>query len=462
MLRCDPYGIRSLYIARVPDGWAASTDFDVLLSLLDEPRVDEETFVDFVAFRHALDVERTPVRGIRRVPPGSVVALTTDGPEVLSAYEPPPTRLIDGRESHQIVREFWDLLVEATADRLRGSDDVVLLLSGGVDSTALAAAAVEVCEPRRIRAVTFSCVEHFDDPEPAVARRTARHLGIDWQVVEIGRRPPFAPWRPGPRGLPVPPASSTSRRLHELTAGATVLYGWGGDLVTRGDDRHWPSRLRSGSWLRAAEDALRTMVLHGRRPGFRASKKRDIAPPDVGHLPLADRFRGVLRQRADRVAAVERGWRRGVDRLHAPVYPSAFELLQPNGAYTFPYFDNRLVEWAVGVPTAPWFIDKEVIRAALRGRVPDTVRLRPKTPVAGAIRFDVEPRDREAFEAVLATEEVSHWLDVEACRELLGRETIGVSMAGMLSRAISGARVVAEVTEYDDPLSSTRRPWELP
>jgi asparagine synthase (glutamine-hydrolysing) len=46
----------------------------------------------------------------------------------------------------------------------------------------------------------------------------------------------------------------------------------------------------------------------------------------------------------------------------------------------FPYFDLRLVEYVWSVPAFPWRSGKQLLREAMRGRLPETVRLRPKTP----------------------------------------------------------------------------------
>jgi asparagine synthase (glutamine-hydrolysing) len=44
-----------------------------------------------------------------------------------------------------------------------------------------------------------------------------------------------------------------------------------------------------------------------------------------------------------------------------------------------PLFDVRLVEYALTIPSLPWCLDKALVRDTLKGRIPDRVRLRPKT-----------------------------------------------------------------------------------
>ena len=47
-----------------------------------------------------------------------------------------------------------------------------------------------------------------------------------------------------------------------------------------------------------------------------------------------------------------------------------------------PLLDLRLVEFCLSLPPQPWCVKKHILRAAMRGVLPEPVRLRPKTPLA--------------------------------------------------------------------------------
>ncbi|HEV2474843.1 MAG TPA: asparagine synthase-related protein, partial [Chthonomonadales bacterium] len=51
--------------------------------------------------------------------------------------------------------------------------------------------------------------------------------------------------------------------------------------------------------------------------------------------------------------------------------------------FRHPFFDLRLLRFLLAVPAVPWCRHKQLIRAALRGLIPEAVRLRPKTPLNG-------------------------------------------------------------------------------
>jgi len=44
--------------------------------------------------------------------------------------------------------------------------------------------------------------------------------------------------------------------------------------------------------------------------------------------------------------------------------------------------DVRLVRFLLALPPLPWCADKELLRVAMRGLLPEEVRLRPKSPLA--------------------------------------------------------------------------------
>jgi asparagine synthase (glutamine-hydrolysing) len=48
-----------------------------------------------------------------------------------------------------------------------------------------------------------------------------------------------------------------------------------------------------------------------------------------------------------------------------------------------PYMDLRMVRYLLSIPPIPWCSNKHLLRAATKGVLPDVIRQRPKTPLAG-------------------------------------------------------------------------------
>ena len=70
------------------------------------------------------------------------------------------------------------------------------------------------------------------------------------------------------------------------------------------------------------------------------------------------------------------------------MWQSIFEAMDPGTAqFTMeqrhPFFDLRVAMFLAGLPALPWCQEKNILKAAGRGILPDSVRLRPKAPLAG-------------------------------------------------------------------------------
>ena len=69
-----------------------------------------------------------------------------------------------------------------------------------------------------------------------------------------------------------------------------------------------------------------------------------------------------------------------------PVWPTLFEGCDPGVTRVpvevcHPFFDLRLVDFLLALPALPWCSDKELLREAARGILPEAVRLRRKSPL---------------------------------------------------------------------------------
>jgi asparagine synthase (glutamine-hydrolysing) len=49
----------------------------------------------------------------------------------------------------------------------------------------------------------------------------------------------------------------------------------------------------------------------------------------------------------------------------------------------YPFMDLRIVNYLLSLPPFPWFFEKMLLREAMAERIPERVRMRPKTPLRG-------------------------------------------------------------------------------
>src|SRR5215469_5938937 len=183
----DRLGIKPLYYA-VRDGcfYFASEVRALIASGRIEPRVSREAVPSYLLFGSVAEPS-TFVEGVFSWPPGSSLALKPGAP--VRAVEPKAYWKVEGRSSKFAPREGSSpaqrvriLLEEAVATHLVADVPVGVFLSGGIDSTTIAALASR-SQPR-IHTFTVAFPE-AEFSEAAIARRTAQALGTNHSEIFI-------------------------------------------------------------------------------------------------------------------------------------------------------------------------------------------------------------------------------------------------------------------------------------
>jgi asparagine synthase (glutamine-hydrolysing) len=143
VLARDRFGIKPLYY-RDGEDFAFASELKALRRLPDlSTEVDLDALEAFLAF-NAIHGPRTIFRAVRKLPPGHVLVREGDGVARIERYA-------DERPAVEHRDEPWEALADELRERLRDSVrahlvadvPVGVLLSGGVDSSALAALAAE-------------------------------------------------------------------------------------------------------------------------------------------------------------------------------------------------------------------------------------------------------------------------------------------------------------------------------
>jgi len=62
-----------------------------------------------------------------------------------------------------------------------------------------------------------------------------------------------------------------------------------------------------------------------------------------------------------------------------------------------PLMDLRVSRFLVRLPTLPWCADKELLRVAMRGDLPEKILRRPKSPLAGDPRVSLLRRQKHEW-----------------------------------------------------------------
>ncbi|HEY7593454.1 MAG TPA: asparagine synthase (glutamine-hydrolyzing) [Actinophytocola sp.] len=184
----DPFGIKPLFYSAGPGGVAFSSEKKALLELA--PRLRVPASLDRTALQHYLTLQYVPEpetlhREIRRIESGTSFTVSPGGQITTDRYffhtfRPTPIRGKDSPE--RLYDEIADVMRDSVAKHMRADVTVGSFLSGGIDSTAIAALAKE----HNPNLVTFTTgFEREGYSEVDVAAESAAAIGVKHVVRTV-------------------------------------------------------------------------------------------------------------------------------------------------------------------------------------------------------------------------------------------------------------------------------------
>jgi asparagine synthase (glutamine-hydrolysing) len=405
----DLMGARPFFYAQAGNHLYFSNTLDAIRCAPDISSALDHHFIgDFLLEEFCLDPARTAFRDISRLAPGHALRYSKERSDVCRYTSLPTDEPLWLKRDEEYVERFRELLEQAVLERLpRGP--TAIFMSGGLDSTSVAAVAANCAErtgiPVALRAYTVDCRPVFDDREGQLASLAAQHLGIPIKVLSVNGTLPFAGWddcrlsTPEPYHDPFRPLYLQQVRLAAQNA-RVVLNGYGGDGPMTGQS--WPylvyltRRLRFGVLVGAFGGY---MLRHGRIPPLRAGFRSALHQWLGGSDPLARYPRWLIPQFENELNLRER--RRRLPRSREPRhpwYPLVYEALNRSSwagvlesgdaawhgvplESRSPLLDLRIQRFLLRVPPVPLCVNKELLRRAVDGLLPEEIRLRPKTPL---------------------------------------------------------------------------------
>ncbi len=156
----------SLFYYAAPQVFAFATMPKGLVALPFIPReINEPHLADYLVWARP-EREATFYRGIKRLPPGYWVSVSGDEVQVGPHWQPDLKREIYFPHDDDYVQAFNELLDRVVSDHLRSAAPVGVMMSGGFDSTSIAAAAAPLLKRQEKRLATFTQVPRagFDGP----------------------------------------------------------------------------------------------------------------------------------------------------------------------------------------------------------------------------------------------------------------------------------------------------------
>lgn len=413
----DRFGVRPFYYARIDRGIVFSDSLEAVIAHPDTnaTELDDGAVADYLVGGVYEDAEATIYAHVRRLAPAHVLRWCRGGEVSVSRYwtlRAPDATAPRGDEPALLAAA----LEEAIRDRLNASAAVVFM-SGGLDSSTLAALTREIRPDIRLLAATSVYRSRIADVEERYAVEAARSIGIAIRCFPLDDYPPMHAleaglWTADPGALLT---ASMTRDIYASVAehAPVALHGHPADAVLAVELTPFLRKLR----LPKLGSALLRYVAVRRRPPWFFF--RDLLHLRRGRMPPAP---PEWLRMPRRVQASDEGAKPlAIRALESPMWSSFFEWAHPLQTrapieVAYPWSDPRVIEAVLAMSPIPWRVEKHVVREMLRGRVSETIRARKKTFVQGDPWIVALPDDGRST-VDIDIEAASRYIDPERFRE---------------------------------------------
>lgn len=406
----DPCGIKLFYYARVGHCFIFSNTLNCLrLHPQVSSQLNEQAIGDFLLFSLNCESDTTIFADIHCLPGACQLTIADGNVRRQTYWTLPMPQQIRYRRAEDYIAHFREFMEIAVTDRLR-TEKVSIFLSGGLDSTNIAVAALEVAQKRGrsldLQAFTVVYDRLVPDRERYYAGLAAQTLNIPIHYIVADDYQLYQGWdKPElhfPEPLNSPLALMTRDRLQQTAARSRVaLYGQGGDETLR---IATVREMLQGMPLNLVVlDLARCLFQHRLKPPLGTGLLAAVRQKFRGNQPPSNPLpiwidpdfaqRQNLRERWQQI----RGASLPLDR---PPRSFSYHGLPPNPSWHFnfecydpgfssfpievrlPFLDLRLINYLLALPPLPWCVGKELLRVVLRGKLPESICQRPKSPVA--------------------------------------------------------------------------------
>ena len=418
----DRVGIKPLYYGTQQGRFYFASEIKAILAGMEtRPEPNSDAIYHYLSLRYVPGPD-TVWSGIHKLQPGHRLTYRfSDGNWFIHRYwqfrfasEP-----LDPARDYQ--SEFQRLFLGAVKSHLLTSDvPVGILLSGGLDSSTVAAATIELgIRGLQTFSVAFSDGGEFSELQ--FARQVAKHIGADHHEVEIGQREfidfldDFAWYSDEPladlASIPLHYVSRLARQHVKVVLSGEgadeILAGYDFENLAKDADRRrqqlswmprWAFRLGSRCFRGQRSETLRIMANDGwsgyvkawaaRPPSVhwtddekRALWHGAIPTPDTGSLIRSWYDHTFSPAPIDKIQQVEcHDW------LVEDLLMKADKMTMANSIeLRVPYLDHSLVEWAQTLPLrwkvgdhANGYVSKHILRSYASAHLPRSIIERPK------------------------------------------------------------------------------------
>jgi asparagine synthase (glutamine-hydrolysing) len=237
----DPFGVRALcYSSDRRRLVVASEAKQIIRGGFASPEPDLMKLAALISDKYS-DLEHSFFQGIRRLAPGHLLIADQNGVRTERYWCPPVQPQSHYREPRTSADQFRSLFRSAVAKRVNSPYPIAIELSGGLDSSSIAAVAWDLRDTRGPRSPALAALSYTyaglecDETNfigAVLETRPMAWYGLEWRIDGYPELAAEAMWRTDSpfADLQRPMRAEAERVAHELGA-RVLLSGFGGDEV---------------------------------------------------------------------------------------------------------------------------------------------------------------------------------------------------------------------------------------
>jgi asparagine synthase (glutamine-hydrolysing) len=410
----DRFGMRQLCYSRKEGLLLISNSINCLLQHPEVTRVlDDKAIGDFLLFGSHTWLNKTisAFADISVLPAAHKLVYANEKLSAKKYWEvAPDLPLLRYQHEHEYLEHFREVFSLAVADRTRAAS-VVVSLSGGLDSSAIAATLCTLQEQNQIPPTTIHTVTAvYDYAHPDEERYytglVASHLGLPTCFIPGDSYPMMQGGMTTTRPIEFETPDYWRAIKHQIAKyGRVVLTGASADNLLECSTAR--AALRDVNPIRVFLEILRLRMRYGKFPplgtgvlaklrGTKRARRNvlsgfttypDFFDPEFEiNNGLRERWSEWLNWQAESLNArqpsahsslVGADWNTD-DLFMNPDFTLALE--------RDPFLDLRVLEFVFSIPTLPWLFQKHILRRAMAPLLPQKTIMRPKTPLGDLAR----------------------------------------------------------------------------
>lgn len=425
----DHFGMKQLCYAKLGNTLVVSNSIQCLRQHPSvSNRLNDEAIGNFLLFgdHRWISKAHTAFADIHSLQPAHYLISDPNNTRVKRYWDiPEDIPLLRYRKESEYLEHFQEIFGTAVSDRLR-SPRVAVSLSGGMDSSAIAATIREIqreCDQSiDVGAVTVLYDSIHPSDERYYVDLVARCIKLAPDYIDGGEYPLLSP--PIQTTLPIElyqPALWLELERRAAALGRVLLTGEAGDnLMSFSTILH---TLKEVNPIRVFKEVFRLKTLYGKYPalgsGLQTKLNRLLGKKVEFRLPYP--YPGWLNPEFEKKMNLKNQWSNywiadlaPPDARHPNIYRSMMgpdwnaDGLYMQCNFTLPekrdpFLDLRMIEFVESLPAVPWLFRKHLLRRSMTGKLPSKVIERPKTPL-GEIHTSLLKRTGNA--------EVNNWQTV--------------------------------------------------